>query len=122
MTAHRGGRALRATSAISRSGGSTSASDEPVAHARLGLDVSRTRGIGFELATELGDVNPQVVGLVLETGAPDLLQEVRGGDQATRLAGEDLEDLPFRRREPDGRPVRPPDDCGAEVYDEVRGD
>ena len=44
--------------------------DEPVAHARLGDEVPGVRGVGLELAAQLGHVDAQVVGLGLVRRAP----------------------------------------------------
>jgi hemerythrin HHE cation binding domain-containing protein len=49
---------------------------EPVAHARLGEQVAGLGGFGFELATELGQVDPQVVALGFVRGTPHLAQQL----------------------------------------------
>ena len=74
---------------------------EPVAAARFGEQVPGPRRFGFELAAQLGQVNPQVVALRLVRGAPDLPQQLPLGDQAAAVADQDLEQLPFGRGQPD---------------------
>src|SRR5262245_42149397 len=93
---------------------------EAVAHARLGDEVPRARGIGLELASDLGEVDAQVVRLRLVLRAPDLLEQLALGDELARVADEHLDDVPLGRRQPDlGVPGA--DALGREVDREVRG-
>src|SRR5581483_1711770 len=48
--------------------------DEPVAHPGLGEDVGRSRGVGLDLAAQVGDVDVEVVRLAAVGRAPDALE------------------------------------------------
>ena len=54
----------------SDAGGAPAPPTGPVAHPRLGDEVARPGGIGFELAADLGQVDAEVVGLAARTAAP----------------------------------------------------
>jgi cellulose synthase/poly-beta-1,6-N-acetylglucosamine synthase-like glycosyltransferase/peptidoglycan/xylan/chitin deacetylase (PgdA/CDA1 family) len=89
-----------------------------VAHAGLGDQPAGTRRIGFELATQLGHVQPQVAGSVGVSGPPDLGQQLVAAEQLTGVAQQHLEQVPFGRGEPDvlrlrGRAHRAHRACGA---------
>ena len=49
------------------------------------------RGVGLELAPDLGHVDPQVVGLGLVLRAPHLLQQLPLGDELARVADQHLD-------------------------------
>ena len=94
---------------------------EAVADPRLGEQVARARRIGFELAAQLGHVDPQVVRLGLILRAPDLSEQLAPGDQPAGVAGEQLEQLPFGGGEPDVVAGGERDPLGGEVDGEVVG-
>ena len=93
---------------------------QPVAHARLGDQIARMGRVGLELAAQLREVDAQIVGLGLVRGPPDLLQELALADQLALVADQDLEDVPLRRREPNGFAVGASGLLGGEVDGEVR--
>lgn len=51
------------------------AASEPVAHARLGHQVSRVLGIRLDLLAQAGHIDVKIVNLVAVLGAPDLVQQ-----------------------------------------------
>jgi hypothetical protein len=54
---------------------------EAVAHAGFGDEVPGPGGFGFELAAQLGKVNPQVVGFTVVGGSPDFGEQSTLGDE-----------------------------------------
>src|SRR3982750_4468175 len=74
---------------------------EAVAHSWLGDEVPRLRGLGFELAADMGEVDPEVVGLVAVMRTPHLLEELAAGDELAGVANEHFDEMPFGWREPD---------------------
>ena len=75
--------------------------------------VSRWRGrrVVFQLAAQASHVEAQVVGTLLEPRTPHRGQQLRRPDQLAGTIQQELQDLPFGRREPErllltgGRPV-----------------
>ena len=76
---------------------------EAVAQARLRDEVPRRGRVRLELATQLGDVDPEVVRLLLVARPPDVAQELLLRDEPTDVAGEDLEQVVLRGSEADLR-------------------
>ena len=68
---------------------------EPVADARLGDEVPRSRRIGLELLAQGAEVGTQVVGLAAVRRSPDLVQQVALADQATVGAHQHVEQGPL---------------------------
>ena len=53
------------------------------------------RRVGLELAADPGQVDAQVVGLVLVLRAPDLLEELALGDELAGVADQHLDQVPL---------------------------
>src|SRR5579884_4397495 len=68
---------------------------EAVAHAGFGDQVTGMRGVGFQLAAELGQVYPQVMGLGLVTRAPHLGEQLPLADQSALVADQKFKDAPL---------------------------
>ena len=81
---------------------------EADAHARLGEEVARVRGVGLELVPELRHELAEVVGLVHVARAPHLLEQLPLAHEPVGIAHEDLDEMPLRRRQLDlGAVARP---------------
>ena len=76
--------------------------EEAVAHSGFGYEVAGSPRLGFKFAAELGEVDAEVVGLLLVSGSPDFLEEVGLLHEVTGCAGEDFEESPFGWGEVDG--------------------
>ena len=74
---------------------------QAVADARLGLEVARAGGVLLEFAAELRDVDAQILGLFGVLGAPDFVEQLALGDDASGVFDEDLEEFVFVGREVD---------------------
>ena len=55
------------------------------------------RGLGLELAAQLGHEHPQIVRLVVVLGSPDLLQQLCLRDEAAAVANEHFDEVPLGR-------------------------
>jgi len=94
---------------------------EPVAHAGISQQVLRLGRLGFELAAKLGNVHAKVVALRLIRRSPDLTQQLLLRYQATAVPYQDLQQLPFGRRQPDVFIPVAQHPLGRQIHDEVRG-
>lgn len=74
---------------------------KPVADALLGKDQSGSGGLGFELLSERGDENAEVVGFADAVRSPDLLEQVAVGQRLSGVADHQREQVELRLREPD---------------------
>ena len=93
---------------------------EAVAHAGFGDEVFGVGGVVFELAAELGQVDPQVAGVLALGGPPDVGRSWSPADQPAVVAHEQVEDAPLGR----GQvyvPALSLDDLGGEVDGQLTG-
>ena len=67
--------------------------DEPVAHARFGLQVLGTGGVTFQFAAQLGDVDPEILSLFGVLGAPHLVQQLPLGENLAGVLDQYLKQL-----------------------------
>ena len=72
-----------------------------VAHPRLGEQPAGPGRVGFQLAPQLGHVEPEVAGRVGVARAPHLGQQLALGEQLAGVAEQDLQQVPFGRGQPD---------------------
>src|SRR5215210_5369867 len=72
---------------------------EPVSHPRLGADVARIGGLGLQLAAQRADVHTDRIHRGRRGAAPDRADDLAESDRTARLAGQQLENGEFSRRQ-----------------------
>ena len=72
---------------------------EAIPEAGFGEEVPRLAGVELELAAQLGQVDPQVVGLAAVAAAPHLLQQVGLAYQGSRGPRQHLDQVPLGGRQ-----------------------
>ena len=79
-------------------------SAQRVAHAGRGDEVRRSGRVCLELAAQLGGIDAQVVVLPDIRGPPHLTEDLLPGDETADVAGEQFEEPPLGRGQPDVGP------------------
>src|SRR6266540_6079537 len=78
---------------------------QPVAHARFCQEIPGASRLSFELVTQVGHVDADVVGLVGVRRAPHLAKELLVRDDLSRVADKGREEVVFGRRQAHVRPA-----------------
>jgi len=66
-----------------------------VSHPRLGVDVGRAGGVGFDLAAQVADVDPQDVHFAFVSCSPNLPEQVVMSDDLARVLHQQAQDVVF---------------------------
>src|SRR5688572_5324825 len=72
---------------------------ESVSHPRFGDEIARVAGVRFELPSNLGNEDSEIVGFLPILGTPHVLEKLSLTHQFSLVPNQNLDHPPFRRRE-----------------------